>query len=239
LTTPVAVAIPKVTIRFGNSGPYVRRLQEKLASLGYFTGTADGVFGQDTLNAVRNFQYAHALTADGVVGTKTWVSLGYYADGPSTQSGTLLETIIKPTLRRGDIGAFVKELQQKLISFGYLNGAADGVFGAATASALRQFQSANGLSADGVIGKNTWAVLDNYSVGVPTSIEFPKLRSGDSGNYVIELQQRLTALGFYKGVIDGKYGPATEAAVRKFQVAYGLGADGIAGAGTWSVLIKL
>jgi peptidoglycan hydrolase-like protein with peptidoglycan-binding domain len=227
--------VPRATLRLGVSGPLVRQLQEKLFNLGYFTGMPDGIFGQETFNAVRSFQYSHGLTPDGVVGSKTWLALGYYADGTSTQA----DEVIKPTIRRGDRGVYVKELQEKLSSFGFFTGAIDGVFGAATAAALQRFQRSAGLTDDGVCGKNTWAVLDNYSPGVPSNLNYPTVRPGDSGNYVIELQQRLSRLGYYKGVIDGRYGPGTEAAVRKFQVAYGLGVDGIVGSATWSVLVKL
>jgi peptidoglycan hydrolase-like protein with peptidoglycan-binding domain len=247
VTTPVAVpavtatpAIPNVELRLGSTGPYVRQLQEKLIYLGYLRGAADGIFGQSTLNAAKNFQYAHGLTPDGVIGAKTWTSLNYYGAGvPEGRSGETI--VVKPTIRRGDTGAYVQELQQKLISLGYLSGLVDGVFGAATASALRQFQSANGLSADGVAGANTWAVLDNYSDGTRVNpvVTRPTLRQGDRGSYVVELQQKLAQLGFYAGTIDGKFGSGTAAAVRKLQTAYGLSVDGVAGAGTWSVITRL
>jgi peptidoglycan hydrolase-like protein with peptidoglycan-binding domain len=218
----------------------VRQLQEKLIYLGYLNGAADGIFGQSTLNAVKSFQYAHGLTPDGIIGAKTWTSLNYYGAGaPEGRGGETV--VVKPTIRRGDTGAYVQELQQKLISLGYLSGAVDGVFGAATASALRQFQSANGLSADGVAGANTWAVLDNYSDGTRVNpvATHPSLRQGDSGSYVVELQKKLAQLGFYAGAIDGKFGAGTAAAVRKLQTAYGLSADGVAGAATWSVITRL
>ena len=56
----------------GSSGDAVTTLQTKLNELGYNCGEADGVFGQNTLNAVIAFQTAKGLTADGIVGTQTW-----------------------------------------------------------------------------------------------------------------------------------------------------------------------
>lgn len=67
-----------------------------------------------------------------------------------------------PTLRRGDKGAAVKELQQDLIKLGYSVGAsgADGDFGAATERGVKAFQSIGNLEVDGIVGKRTWAAID-------------------------------------------------------------------------------
>lgn len=81
----------------------------------------------------------------------------------------------KPTLRRGSKGAYVTLAQTELIQKGYSCGSfgADGEFGAATEKAVRAFQKDNGLTVDGVIGKNTWAALDaavpsnKYTVTIP------------------------------------------------------------------------
>lgn len=66
-----------------------------------------------------------------------------------------------PTLRRGSRGDDVKKLQETLNALGYDCGAADGIFGAKTEIAVRSFQQANGLAADGIAGKNTLALLYN------------------------------------------------------------------------------
>ena len=63
----------------------------------------------------------------------------------------------------------------------------------------------------------------------------PTLRRGDSGDDVKRLQQRLRDLGY--GIsVDGKYGSATEQAVKDFQEEHGLVADGVVGAKTWAAL---
>jgi len=64
-----------------------------------------------------------------------------------------------PTLRRGSRGNKVKYLQYKLLSKLYNPGDIDGVFGAKVDNAVRQFQKANGLVVDGIVGKNTWNAL--------------------------------------------------------------------------------
>ena len=62
---------------------------------------------------------------------------------------------------RGDRGNAVKSLQGALIAQGYPCGSygADGICGAATVSAIRAFQTANGLTADGICGQDTWGAL--------------------------------------------------------------------------------
>ena len=62
-------------VRMGDSGDAVMTLQTELNAQGYNCGEADGVFGQNTLNAVKAFQTAKGLTADGVVGAQTWGAL--------------------------------------------------------------------------------------------------------------------------------------------------------------------
>ncbi len=68
--------------------------------------------------------------------------------------------IVKPTLRKGNRGDNVKELQETLNRLGYDCGNADGVFGTKTKQAVEAFQRASGLAVDGVVGKNTWAALE-------------------------------------------------------------------------------
>ena len=65
------------TLRRGNKNKYVKEVQEKLIKLGYNLGIcgADGDFGTATENAVKQFQRDHGLTADGVVGPKTYAAL--------------------------------------------------------------------------------------------------------------------------------------------------------------------
>ena len=74
--------------------------------------------------------------------------------GPNTLAGC-------PTLKKGSKGNITKLLQQKLISLGYDLGTygADGVFGTDTYNVVVRFQKTNGLTVDGIVGKNTWNCL--------------------------------------------------------------------------------
>jgi peptidoglycan hydrolase-like protein with peptidoglycan-binding domain len=67
---------------------------------------------------------------------------------------------------------------------------------------------------------------------------WPILRLGMSGPEVIKLQKQLTNLGFLNSMIDGDFGPSTEAAVKAAQMRYGLKPDGVVGGGTWKVFVK-
>jgi len=70
----------------------------------------------------------------------------------------------------------------------------------------------------------------------PVDASMPVLRSGDSGESVMLLQERLKALGFYAGPVDGLFGAQTEMGVRRAQDHYGLEADGVVGPATWSAI---
>ena len=83
---------------------------------------------------------------------------------------TQVEMVISAaTLRQGSTGSEVKEVQRRLKTWGYYNGNVDGVFGAATRAAVIAFQKKNGLTADGIVGKATYAALGiNASSGSVT-----------------------------------------------------------------------
>ena len=139
-------------------GEDIKAVQNKLNSLGYNCGTADGYYGNATKNAVISFQSAKGIDTDGVVGPTTWKLLFN-----SSSNGSDYSRILKVTspLMYGDD---VKALQNKLNSLGYNCGTADGYYGNATRSAVISFQSAKGLTADGEVGPATWnALFNSYS----------------------------------------------------------------------------
>ena len=122
-------------VQYGNTGERVRTIQYLLQQWGY-TLTVNGSFDTATQTAVKNFQSSRGLGADGIVGNATWPAL----------------TILT---QQGDSGAKVRAVQSQLNESG-AGITVDGAFGPATATAVKNFQSQNGLSADGVVGDNTW-----------------------------------------------------------------------------------
>lgn len=85
----------------------------------------------------------------------------------------------KPTLRKGSKGEYVTLLQTKLYQLGYDLGSygVDGSFGSKTEAAVKAFQTASGLAADGICGKKTWAALDGEKppVAVQYTVTIPHL----------------------------------------------------------------
>jgi N-acetylmuramoyl-L-alanine amidase len=112
-----------------------------------------------------------------------------------------------------------------------------GCFRQGTRAAVEAFQYRRGLRVDGVCGRQTWSAL--VEAGRQLGDRFlyrrsPMLRGDD----VAALQQRLSALGFDTGRVDGIFGDLTSAALGEFQRNAGLPVDGIAGAATVSELLR-
>ena len=143
-------------LKQGSTGDKVSEMQRKLKNWGYYDGSVDGIFGSGTREAVKYFQRTNGLTADGVVGSATAAALGMTLSGTSSSGGGATSSGV---LKRGSTGDKVKEMQQKLKSWGYYDGSADGIFGSGTESAVKYFQRTNGLTADGVVGSATAAAL--------------------------------------------------------------------------------
>lgn len=226
-------------LKEGASGLEVRKLQGRLAELGYYAGGVDGIYGSTTTSAVKAFQRANGLSGDGQAGTQTQTKL-YSANAKyATSPVTTANPDQTRTLSVGMTGNDVYALQERLIELNYLSGVADGVFGTETKNALIAFQNRNGLTADGTAGASTLKKLSG-SCKAATATAAPSsngtLHEGDSGEDVYNLQARLFELGYYNGRIDGRYSSETTAAVKAFQKANGLSADGIAGSGTLSIL---
>jgi peptidoglycan hydrolase-like protein with peptidoglycan-binding domain len=133
------------TVQSGSTGELVKAAQCLVTAAGFDAGTPDGIFGSGTATAIRNFQAAKGLTADGVVGPRTWTAL--------LARGTT------PTVQSGSTGEAVTRLQRALTAALGRTVAIDGVFGSGTAQAVRDYQSSRGLAVDGIVGAGTWGAL--------------------------------------------------------------------------------
>ena len=121
-------------------------------------------------------------------------------------------------------------LQVGLRERGVYAGATDGLLGPETRHALRRLQRRAGLAADGQLNRATLALLRPYSRRSPLGGRV--LQSGAHGWDVSALQFSLAWHGFPSGTFDGRFGPHTDAALRRFQASAGLAADGTAGPDT-------
>lgn len=135
-----------------------------------------------------------------------------------------LPVLEKSTLVRGS----VSKLQAVLNASG-ARLATDGVFGTQTRATVVAFQKAMGLVADGVVGTKTWAAV----LG-----SMPTTKTGSAHQLPVrQIQSLLNLSGASLLVSDGKFGTETAAAVRLFQVKFGLTSDGIVGPVTWTALL--
>ncbi|WP_165171985.1 peptidoglycan-binding protein [Adlercreutzia sp. ZJ242] len=143
------------------------------------------------------------------------------------------------TIKRGDFGAAVEDVQQRLALVGHLTqDQVTGVYDERTATAVREFCLNVHLGAVDEVTEKVWAALvdASYNLGDRTLyLRMPYFHGHD----VLELQQALGALGFFCGIEDAIFGAHTELALRKFQTNMGLPSDGIAGAYTYASLRNL
>ncbi|MBR1409305.1 MAG: peptidoglycan-binding protein [Clostridia bacterium] len=243
-----------VTYKVGDESDEIATVQSALKQLKFYTGDITGHFGARTKEAVVKFQKRYNLAADGIVGVETLEKLydkAGISDTASVSSSSSSSTIsASGLLRLGSEGDDVRTLQQKLAAMGYYSGSITGHFGSKTESAVAAFQSANGLSADGIAGSKTLNAINNKSSGSSSSASSASSASSSSGSSssgtmlkygvqseaVRSLQQNLKTLGYYSGSVTGNYGNLTKEAVASFQRANGLSADGIAGSKTLSAV---
>ncbi len=202
VTRDPGVPTPPPEMKRGTVSERVKELQTRLAALGYYSDSIDGQFYEGTENAVKAFQAANGLGADGIVGEQTEARL-WAADAvpawaapatpapstPAAATSTPAPPSNVPTLsgvlRNGSSGENVTALQERLQALGYLHGKADGQYGPATLSAVKTFQQINGLSADGEVGQMTWAALFSGSaLPKPTPIPLPDLDTSIARPYV-------------------------------------------------------
>ncbi|NMW31732.1 hypothetical protein HKD42_06635 [Altererythrobacter sp. RZ02] len=167
------------------------------------------------------------------LGKQFWGAISY------TDEGQVGQAKHRPILREGADGEDVRFLQR------YLGVSTDGEFGPMTEHVVIAFQADKGLSADGVVGRNTWTKLLGKTAIRDTVIDSdvtedtqiavgdrPLVRFGSRSDYVKELQRLLELTD------DGVFGPNTLDTVMQFQADNNLQADGIVGAITWTALLN-
>ncbi len=74
--------------KYGSRGDEVRQIQTKLKRWGYYNGNVDGIFGSQTLEAVKYFQRKNGLTVDGIAGPATLKAMGIYSSSSSNSSSS-------------------------------------------------------------------------------------------------------------------------------------------------------
>ena len=188
---------PGTPLRQGSRGlnvqtiqTYLNRIRKNYPAIPVITDES-GVFGKSTEAAVKKFQSVFNLASDGIVGKSTWYKISslYTAvtrlavlnsEGTNLGIGTIPPDA---TLRQGSRGQDVITLQYLLnvISQYYPSvpaPAQDGIFGSQTAQAVIAFQKAMRLSADGIVGTNTWNALYEAYQGILENVPSQKPENG-------------------------------------------------------------
>lgn len=158
----------------GDWGEAVKDVQTYLRQQGFYTGQIDGLYGPNTVSAVRNFQQSRNLIADGMVGPRTWAALVGMASvttPPPTISPTVgdlsnYSPTNAPMLTIGTQGDAVRDVQGFLRRRGFYNGLINGFYGPQTTQAVIDFQSRMGLNQDGIVGPRTWDAMQQYQIGM-------------------------------------------------------------------------
>jgi peptidoglycan hydrolase-like protein with peptidoglycan-binding domain len=247
------------TLRHGMRGYDVKVVQKRLVNENYLASlnvVTVGYFDTATVNAVTALQKKNNYKQTGILdastrsllwGQKIEEELLDYDASLSTED----DPYVRPTLKYGSTGAYVRSAQKYLRAGGYMTTKADGIYGKATKTAVELFQSKNGLKVDGKIGKQTWAKLmtiditqddlvpstdpeDSSGSTTPTS---NILKYGSRGTNVKLLQEKLILLTLLDvGDDDGVFGKKTDAAVRTFQAQVGTKVDGKVGPQTFAAI---
>lgn len=213
----------------GSSKRAIENVQQHLKAAGYDPQRTDGVWDERTEQALKTFQQKSGLKETGRVGAGTWTKLG--------KSVFLAKDRTSPAQSMGERSAAVLASEKLLKKAGYNPGKVDGIFDRATQKASRAFEKRfRSTGSDGRIGENQLDRMKAVARAKQDPGSGPTLKEGYRGNPVKQLQKRLDQLGFANGANDGIFGPKLERAVKKFQRAFGLPADGVVGSKTWRML---
>ncbi len=244
----ICLASPVASARDGRlSNAELHEVQDTLTVLGFDTGGIDGLLGPGTRGAIRDFQRRHRLAvtgipddntravlgrellkaiqteldalgfdpgpADGLRGTRTTQAVRAFqqqlnAEGSGQINANLLRQLrqTRAQQQQRNEPADIRSLQASLTVLGFQPGGVDGQLGPTTRAAIRAFQQQHGLAADG-----------QANAALLVRVEAERVRF---------IQQRLKALGFEPGSIDGQPGAMTRAAIRAFEQRQGIDPTG-------------
>ena len=252
-----AVVSQYAVLRPGTVGSSVYALQQRLKSLDYPISELNGVYDEQTAHCVGLFYQSYGIAASDIADVNMQRQL--YAEGANRYDpsivvmatappvsalddsavtlldGTSSETDENGTIVMGNSGTRVSQIQQRLIELGYMNnGGETGVFDQGTQDAVNRFLQAVGRAPSGILSQEMQEFLMSESApefgGDVADSEYKNLNPGDRGEAVLKLQRRLVELGYANGNPNGQYGNATISAVKLYQQANGLDADGLASA---------
>lgn len=258
---PITPSYPGTPLRRGSSGEKVRELQEQLNAIAINYPAIppifplDGIYGQDTEQAVRVFQRQFNLAVDGITGRGTWyrVSSIYAGVRKLAELGSLgiLRNMYEGVWPGSILRVGNRSIETQLMQY-YLSVISefyptipsvsiDGIFGNGMRNAVIAFQREFGLIPDGVIGRATWDQIVSIYASVANN---QVISNKEDDMSVIQLQTQLNqALDFYPQLPEikqtGIYDQDTKDAVKKFQKLEQLEPNKIAGKETMHRLSQI
>ncbi|NMA74775.1 MAG: SH3 domain-containing protein [Bacteroidales bacterium] len=207
---PNYTTLAESNMRDGDSGEHVREMKQKLVDMGFVNwNPPTPYYGSVTADYVSRFQSYYGLQETGEVDSETLQKM---------------DEILNPPYRDGDRGIPIKNLKNDLVTLGFASWSNPSIYyGVNTMSVVKSFQTAFGLTADGIAGQETLNLIQELKNGnVPYVI-------GDSGQHVVEMKQKLVDMGFVSwNPPSPYYGDITARYVSNFQSYYGLPNTGIA-----------
>lgn len=226
----------RIVLRQGSTGEQVAEVQALLKLLGFYSGPVDGTYQESTASAVSAFQQATGLPPDGVVGPATWNRLL-----PTVPAG--VAPLPAPTPVAQQPGAVSpapvpspSPSPRPVASPAPRPTVAPTPRPSPSPSPRPTRSPAPRPTASPAPRPQTRPAPAPTPPSTP--VDLPVLREGMRGPAVNQLQERLRAKGFYRGPIDGIFGPATSSAVRAAQVRFNLEPDGVVGPATWRALLR-
>lgn len=264
---------PGTALRIGDSGESVKEIQKQLNRIRKNYPAIpeivneSGEFNESTKNSVKAFQKIFSLTQDGIVGKQTWYKISQIYVGVKKlaeldsegEAITIPSVLPTEVLKLGSQGENVKIAQYLLICISAFyddvsHTELNGIYNSKMYDAVVSFQRRFGLSVDGIIGNQTWAMLNEVYKDIEPYIldaagkfiKYPGhvIKKGKKGDDVKQIQVWINGIhNKYNFIpflnVDGAFGDKTKEAIMKFQRWTGLVEDGLVGSLTWNKLFEI
>ena len=217
------------TLQEGDSGQAVKELQIRLKELGYFTGATLGNYRTLTMSAVKAYQKAMGLTEDGIATPKLQKMI--FAEQQNTQAPQATQkpadTGVQATVSLKDASSWLNVRKQASASSAVVGELKHGTKVSVLGESGDWRQISSG-SVSGYVKAEYLKYAEEDAQQPETDGEYQTLQYGDSSDAVRALQEQLKKLGYFSGQTLGNYRTQTTAAVKAYQEAMGLEADGVA-----------
>ncbi len=269
---PISESAPKIPLSIGSLGNDVRTVQLRINRISQNYPAipkiypVDGIFGEETDRAVREFQRVFNLTPDGIVGNATWYRVLLIFNGVKQLNSIISEGLtysevekqFSETISPGDRGIGVELVQYLMLFISYFVDTIpqielDGIYGPKTKEAVSAFQEQYYLPVTGIVDSATWEYAydiyagilnelpDNLFENSPRPYPGIPIRDQNSGEDVLTLQKYLNVISEVYPEIppvteNGIYDAQTQKSVLAFQRYFGLQENRIVSAITWDAI---